>query len=236
MRRGRLVVFAKQPVEGAVKTRMAPPLELVDATELYRHMLDDVLAVSAAAARWLGLEALVAVHPPQAVREVARQTPAPLACVAQRGRDLASRMAWAVAEAGAAAAWPVLLRGSDSPGLAPEAIAEALRSLRDADVVIVPDLDGGYSLVGLRRPAPGLFDHPMSTASVAEDTRAAAIRLGRSVQVLAPCFDLDCAADLRWLAEARDRVAALCPRTLAFLDERNLWRHARSAAQPASSR
>lgn len=231
MRAGQLVVFARQPLEGAVKTRMVPPLSAAEAAQLYAHMLDDVLALSAAAARVLGLEPVLAVHPPGAVAEMARRAPAPFRAVAQRGRDLAERMAWAVGEAAAAARWPVLLRGSDSPMLPLEAIAETLEALRQVDLAIVPDRDGGYSLIGLRRPAPHLFEHPMSTPSVAEDTRARARHLGLTVRALAPRFDVDSVEDLRWLAEARPRGGGvLCPRTLAYLDQADLWRHLSGAA------
>ena len=93
-----------------------------------------------------------------------------------------------------------------------------------ADLVIRPDRDGGYSLVALRRPAPGLFAHPMGTSSVLRDTLACAGSLGLRVHLLDAGFDLDRIEDLRWLAEARARERALpCPRTLAYLDERDLW-------------
>ena len=72
-------------------------------------------------------------------------------------------MTWAVREAAAAGAQRILLRGSDSPTLDAEVVREALAALREFDLVLRPDYDGGYSLVGLRRPAAGLFDHPMST-------------------------------------------------------------------------
>lgn len=236
MRRGRLVVFAKQPVPGRVKTRMSPPLSDEDAAELYARMLDDVLAASAVAVERFGLEGVLAVDPPGAVDALARRAPPAFRCVAQRGAGLAARMTRALSEAGAADAWPALLRGSDSPALAPEAIGAALDALREVDLVLIPDLDGGYSLVGVRRPAQGLFAHAMSTGRVAEDTLAAAARAGLSARSLAASFDLDTVADLRWLAEARLRGAGhLCRRTLAFLDERDLWRHVSPPAQPAGS-
>jgi glycosyltransferase A (GT-A) superfamily protein (DUF2064 family) len=90
--------------------------------------------------------------------------------------------------------------------------------------VICPDRDGGYNLVGLARPAPGLFAHPMSTASVLADTLARARAGGLTHTALPAGFDLDTAADLALLAEARRRGAAgACPRTLAFLDRHALW-------------
>ena len=71
----------------------------------------------------------------------------------------------------------------------------------------------------------GLFDHAMSTPSVLEDTLANARRLGLRSRVLGESFDLDRIEDLRWLADARVAGgASLCPNTLAYLDEHDLWR------------
>ena len=224
---GALVVFAKAPRPGEVKTRMTPPLRPEEAADFYRCMLEDVLAETARIAPALGLEPLLAVHPPAAVRELASVAPASFRVVAQRGADLGRRMEWAVAEAAAGGARAICLRGSDSPALGAAAIRSALRGLADADLALSPDRDGGYNLVALRRPAPGLFDHPMSTASVLEDTLARARRLGLRARILEPSFDLDSLADLGSLAEARRADPRLpCPRTLAWLDRRGPWEEA----------
>jgi rSAM/selenodomain-associated transferase 1 len=229
--RGRLVVFAKQPLAGAVKTRLTPPLGASEAAELYACMLQDVLAVSAGAARELDLEAVLALHPGRVAMELAREAPAPFRVVAQCGMSLPERMEWAVGEAAAAAATPVLLRGSDSPMLAPVQIGAALDALSDHDVVIVPDRDGGYSLVGLARPVRGLFEHAMSTRTVAEDTRSSATGMGLSTRLLEASFDVDTVEDLALLAASRQALGDLCPRTLGYLDEHDLWRHLEPAAQ-----
>jgi len=80
----------------------------------------------------------------------------------------------------------------------------------------------------VRKPAPGLFDHPMSTRTVLADTLANASALGLRAEVQRASFDLDTANDLSRLAAARSGpsaacVAELCPRTLSFLDEQGLW-------------
>ena len=235
MSRGRLVVFAKQPLPGAVKTRLTPPFSASEAAELYACMLQDVLAVSAVAARELDLEAVLALHPGRAAMELAREAPAPFRVVAQCGMSLAERMEWAVGEAAAAAAGPVLLRGSDSPMLAPVQIGALHGALSDDAVVILPDRDGGYSLVGVAKPVRGLFEHAMSTRTVAEDTRSSAARLGLSTRLLEASFDVDTVQDLALLAEFRQELGDLCPRTLGYLDERNLWRHLEPAAQGSVS-
>ncbi len=237
MKRGRLVVFARQPLAGAVKTRLTPPFSPGDAAELYACMLDDVLEVSSAAAREHELEPILALHPGRAARELAQRAPSGFRVVAQRGRDLSQRMQWALGEAAAADSWPTLLRGSDSPMLGAERVAEVVRVLEEDDVAIVPDRDGGYSMVGLQHFVPGIFRHTMSTTTVAEDTRSRAAHMGLSSRVLAAGFDVDRADDLRLLAEARcGPDADLCPRTLAFLDERDLWGHLAPAAQGLGTR
>jgi glycosyltransferase A (GT-A) superfamily protein (DUF2064 family) len=173
-----------------------------------------------------GLEPVLAVHPPEAVSSLAERAPAAFRVIAQRGADLGARMSFAVAEAAAGGLTPILVRGSDSPGLTPETLSEAVERLGTADLVVCPDRDGGYNLVGLHTPSAGLFSHRMSTATSLDELleRAAARRL--SVARLAEGFDLDTIVDLTWLAQARDRGDTLpCPRTLAFLDEHRLWRY-----------
>jgi hypothetical protein len=225
---GALVVFAKLPVPGQVKTRMVPPLTPRQAADLYSELLGDVLAASARIARSLGLVPTLAAYPPTAVHEFSDKL-APEFCVfPQLGKNLGERMAGAVSEAGARGADRILLRSSDSPILDGSKIGAALLALDDYDLVISPDLDGGYNLIGLREPAPGLFDHPMSTATVLEDTLANASAQGLRAHLQDGTFDLDTAEDLQLLAGARAgassaAVSQLCPRTLAYLDAEDLW-------------
>jgi rSAM/selenodomain-associated transferase 1 len=218
-----VVVFVKRPEPGAVKTRMCPPLTPEQAAALYAAMLEDVLISTAVAARSAGADAWLAVHPPDAVGELAARWPG-FHTVAQSGADLAQRMERAVASAADAGYARILLRGSDNPALPRSAISDGLAALGDADLAVGPDRDGGYGWVALRRPAPGLFDHPMSTASALADTLARAAALGLRARTLAAHFDIDTAADLAWLAAARSRgEAGECPRTLALLDRLRLW-------------
>jgi len=219
-----VVVFAKRPVPGAVKTRMCPPLTPVQAAALYGAMLDDVLASTATAAASIGAAAWLAVDPPDAVAQLAQRCPPGFHAIAQRGADLGARMEHAVARAAEAGFTRILLRGSDNPALDPSAIAAGFAALDDADLAVGPDRDGGYGWIALRRPAPGLFDHPMSTASVLDDTLARAAARGLRARTLPGHFDLDTAADLAELAGARARGETNeCPRTLALLDELELW-------------
>lgn len=225
LHRGVIAVFAKRPESGRVKTRMSPPLTPEQAAQLYACLLDDSLEATSVAARQHGLEAVLAASPPEACGELAGRCPPVFRVVAQRGVDLAARMEHAVAEAAAGGARRILLRGSDSPTLDSAVIGEALLALDRFDLVVCPDRDGGYSLIGLKQPVHGLFSHPMSTGRVLDDTLANAARAALTAHTLAPRFDLDSIGDLRWLAEARrESDPPPCPRTLTFLDEYDIWR------------
>ena len=229
-----ITLFAKRPDPGLVKTRMSPALSPQEAADLYAALLDDALVETDRTAQRLGLVAVLSVHPAAARHEFADRLaslgddPAThFRVVAQRGRDLAQRMEWAVAEAVAGGARKVILRGSDCPILDDKAVESALLALDDCDVVLSPDRDGGYVLLGLREPAPELFRLEMSTPDVARETLERAGALGLSTHRLAPSFDIDTVADLAQLAEARERgLARACPRTLAFLDQHGLWSRA----------
>jgi len=219
------VVFAKAPRPGEVKTRLTPPLTPETAAALYAALLADVLRTTAAIADSLGLDPWLAVHPPDACAEMSRRAPSGFRVLAQRGRTLSQRMEWVARETAAAGAARILLRGSDSPLLDRDRVAAALAALGEVDVSLCPDLDGGYSLVGLRGPAPGLFDHPMSTRSVLEDTLANAAAAGLSTRTLEASFDIDTIEDLGRLAAFREAPeAALCRLTFAYLDDHDLWR------------
>jgi rSAM/selenodomain-associated transferase 1 len=221
-----LVIFAKSPRPGYVKTRMCPPLTPREAADLYAAMLEDVMHESARAAKEIGLEVLVALDPRSDPGEFINRVSRGFAAVPQRGADLGQRMTSAIDEALARGAAKVMLRGSDNPALGVERIAEVEAGLNEYDLVVSPDLDGGYGMIGLRRPAAGLFDHPMSTGSVLRDTLANARSLGLSVRVTEPSFDLDQYRDLVRLRELPEGVASRrCKRTLACCHERDLWRY-----------
>lgn len=217
-----LVVFAKRPEPGRVKTRMCPPFTPEQAAAFYGCLLQDVLDAMAEAAPPLGIGLRVALHPPEAVAEPGVPIPASFGRVEQRGVDLSARMQHAIDQAAMDGFGPILIRGSDSPALDGDTLAAALEALGQADVVLCPDMDGGYNLVGVRRPAPGLFAHEMSTGSVLQDTMARGEALGLRCSVLPSGFDIDTADDLRTLRHTADAMR-LCSRTVAFLDRHGLW-------------
>ena len=221
---GALIVFAKRPEPGRVKTRMCPPLTAEEAAEFYAAMLDDVLEASAVMARGAGLEPILAIDPPDAVAAFEARMPDEFRVLPQRGSDLSARMERAAADAFQAGFAPVLLRGSDSPAMQPETVSAACEALTKNDLVLCPDLDGGYNLVGLARPAPGVFDHPMSRSSVLEDTLSLAEARGLCCATLPPGFDIDTADDLAHLRQAfSEGENHHFSRTIHFLSQHRLW-------------
>lgn len=221
MSRGWLIVFAKAPRAGLVKTRMSPPLSPEQASGLYAAMLGDVLEASAAFAEKLDLEPVLAFHPPDAVAEMIARTPPVFRLQVQRGLGLGERMANAFAEAAAAGAPFAILRGSDSPALEyAQFEASSLQLAQGVDVVLTPDEAGGYVLVGQRAPDPRIFDVPMSTDDMYARTVSHCADLGLHVYETKPSFDLDRVGDLTALDPlAAEQSLDLCPRTVQAIAE-----------------
>ena len=194
-----LLVMAKQPAPGRVKTRLCPPLRPGQAAGLYRAMLGDVLEEMSG----VGRRRFLAVHPPGA--ELPGLPTAAFERLDQRGDGLAERMVEAFAAVFEHGCAPVVMRNSDSPGLPAARVEQALDRLADpgVDVVLGPDGGGGYYLVGLNRPQPRLFTEvAMSTGSMLDATLAVADTLGLGVKLLEPALDVDRPEDLAALAEA----------------------------------
>ncbi len=223
-RAGKVVVFAKVPMEGRVKTRMSPPLSPRQAADLYGAMLGDVLEATVRFAESLLLEPVLALHPGSACAEWAHRVPPGYRVIAQRGGSLAERMANAVDDEAEPGGGPILLRGSDSPALPGKRLEAALLALEDHDIVLSPDRDGGYSLIGLGGAWPGLFAVPTSTGHVLTDTLCRAEALGARAALIEGGFDLDRIEDLSALrAVAEGPEAGLCARTLAYLEREQIW-------------
>jgi hypothetical protein len=198
-----VIVFTRAPVAGRVKTRLAVRLGAERAARLHERLTSAALA-SAAAARCGAVELhSTARHAWLAALCRARGIPLRL----QGGGDLGSRMARAT-RAALRRAPRVLLIGSDCPELGPRELARAARWLRGAaDVVLAPAHDGGYALIGLKRPADFLFrDVAWGTEHVCAETvrrlKAAHWRL----RMLDAVHDVDRPEDLEriaWLRAAR---------------------------------
>jgi rSAM/selenodomain-associated transferase 1 len=194
-----VAVMAKVPGAVAAKSRLQPPLTPAQATELYRCFLADRLDGLLSVA---GVRHVVAFTPPEAGALMAGFAPPGFGLVAQRGGDLGERLSGLLTDLLSAGHDGAIAIDSDSPTLPMAYVADAARVLEReaADVVLGPCEDGGYYLIGLRAPAPALFqDIPWSTDQVLRLTREKAEDLHLRVHLLPPWFDVDTEADLRRL-------------------------------------
>ena len=100
-----------------------------------------------------------------------------------------------------------IIIGTDIPGITVSLISMAFKNLEDHDIVLGPTLDGGYYLVGLRAPTPGLFENiPWSTDTVFSLTQEKAQAMGLSLKILPMLRDLDTIGDLQaFIQESKDR-------------------------------
>lgn len=191
-----IVVFAKAPRPGRVKTRLIPALGAAGAAALARRFLAETLGQALAAD--VGPVALcVAGGARDAwVRALARD--AGVALWPQGRGGLGTRMAVALTRMRTEAGAPALLIGTDAPALEAGRLRRAAHALARADAVFVPTVDGGYALVGLAGDAPQLFSGMRwSHAGVMADTRArAAAAELRLVELGPPLHDVDEPADL----------------------------------------
>lgn len=194
-RRSTLVVFAKAPVPGRVKTRLAADLGDDEAVRIYRAIgSETVRAVRAGAWRtsiWISTDEPADLLAVSEWLDVDRTD-----LRSQRGADLGARMYDAI-RTELTRADQVVVIGTDIPGIGPETIEGALKALEESEIVIGPATDGGYYLIGMRRPHPELFRNiSWSTDTVLERTLAAAGQSKLSVTLLEAKTDVDTLSDV----------------------------------------
>lgn len=211
-----LIIFAKAPIAGQVKTRLCPPLTPDEAASLHGSFVLDAVERSktAIATHRLLLDRYLACAP--SARHVFFQILEErhgVKLLDQVGEDLGARMAHACSTVFSSGYQQVLLVGTDVPSLPLDTYRDALAVLADHDLVLGPARDGGYYLIGLKRPAPELFaDIPWSTDRVLDLTRQKADRLGFKTGLLPAQRDIDTIDDL-----------------FALIEEANLGHEARGA-------
>ena len=200
---GVLGVFAKAPVPGRVKTRLARDIGPVAAAAVYRRLGRQVVTAAVAS----GYRTIVWFTPPSgcdAVRVWLDGVGAAAFCP-QTGGNLGARLVHAFGHSFAAGDGAVVIIGTDAPGVNRHIVAAAFRTLRVHDLVLGPSLDGGYYLVGLTAPQPALFRAiPWSTKDVLRATEARARALGLSFRLLTPLRDVDRVQDARALGLLSD--------------------------------
>ena len=195
--RPRLAIFARVPVHGQVKTRLAASVGADAALRAYEALLASTLRKLLP--RWGSFEPEIWVDGDlDAFAAWQRRNPAigqrelRLPLFAQGEGDLGQRMAWAFDQG------VNVLVGTDIPEMTASYVEEAVAALRVADLVLGPTEDGGYCLIGMNSPRGELFEGiPWGTADVLSSTLYAASTL--RVELLDAMWDVDDAEDLeRW--------------------------------------
>jgi hypothetical protein len=210
-----LLVIAKRPAPGQTKTRLTPPLSPEQAAQLYECFLSDTLAVARAAP---DVTRLINYAPDEA-KDYFRALAPDFGLVPQIGADLGERLDNALTHCLSDGFTRAVIMDSDSPTLPAAHLAQAFHALEEADVVLGPCDDGGYYLIGLKRPAPRLTrEVMMSTPHVLRDTLALARRLRLKTALLPTWYDVDTSAELsRLRSELAAHPNGAAPATRAFL-------------------
>ncbi len=211
-----LVIMAKAPRPGAVKTRLTSNLSSKAVTDFYCCLLDDTLAL----ARSL-TDVEVAIMCPQAdVSELEKLAGSETSIVAQIGEGLAAGLTSVFAHFADRLPRRIIAFNSDSPHLPRSVLEDAFETLAKHDVVVGPTHDGGYYLVGARSSHPSLFaGDGMGTSTALERLLSRARALELSVGFAAPFYDIDVVDDLTRLAEELRLAPAKASRTAAWLKE-----------------
>jgi rSAM/selenodomain-associated transferase 1 len=197
-----VIVIAKMPLPGQVKTRLTPPFSPQEAALLARAALIDTLEAVAATPVARRLLALSSPEPQSAPPWL----PAGFEVIPQRGGGLDERLAGAFTDA-YAGGMPMVLIGMDTPQVTPELLVDAATPLvsGEADAVLGPAADGGFWLLGLRAPNWSLLRGvPMSRADTGQEQLARLHAAGLRVALMPELTDVDYARDAM-------RVAASIP-------------------------
>ena len=197
-----LIIFARAPRRGTVKTRLAASVGEDEALRIYRDLGSHAADVSASG-DW---HTLVAFTPDDAEPDTRRWLGEHLSYAPQGSGDLGARLARSIHDALQSGAESVVVIGTDCPDLTSGEIATAFAALDGADVVLGPATDGGYYLIGLRAEHPSLFSGmTWSATNTLALTLERAAKAGLRVALLPPRPDIDTVEDLRaW----QDRLAA----------------------------
>lgn len=210
-----LVIMAKAPRPGMVKTRLTESLPTPVVLALYRCLLQDTFALAQSLE---GVEVTVMCPKPDQA-ELAEFFAQAVQVVAQQGRGLAAGLT-SVFHRFTPGGQHVIAFNSDSPHLSSSVLKNAFELLVSHDTVVGPTHDGGYYLVGAKSSHPTLFENDgMGTQSALDRLLTRTKALGLSTGFTEPFYDIDIANDLVQLARELQLAPAKAPRTAGWFRE-----------------
>lgn len=213
MKSGVIVFFTRVPSAGGAKTRLLPLLTPEQCRVLQNAFIRDIFATLNATSR----KVVVCYTPPgeeEALKKALGADARPHALLPQRGASLGRKMHNAICDVLEQGHEACLLLGSDIPLLSAEAVEAGFRQLEGHDVFLSPTEDGGYCMIGMKKPHPELFEMEYGGSSVYDATKRKAEELGLRCAVGAMQWDVDEPQDLLRLKELLEREAAPpCPQT-----------------------
>lgn len=215
-----LVVMAKAPVAGQVKTRLAATIGVERATDLYSgFLLDTMSTASRVAAVRFDVEVLVCYAPDGSWPSFERIGLAGTSKLPQRGTDLGERIGNCFDDLNALGSSAVVIIGADSPTLSGDLIHEAFDALASgSDLVLGPTLDGGYYLIAARHLHAHLFEGvAWSSSSVFRSTLERAAELRLRLHTLPQWYDVDESTDLDRLISDLEGDISNCRHTRRIL-------------------
>jgi rSAM/selenodomain-associated transferase 1 len=190
-----IVIFVKYPAPGKVKTRLGAQIGYRLAADLYHLFIDQTLEI---ARRAEADNIYIAYEPKERSDDFEKLVPDGFNCFPQHGQDLGQRMLNAFEYVLNQNSNKVIILGSDSPTLPVHIVKDAFTRLAAFDLVLGPAEDGGYYLIGVKRPYQGIFDNiEWSSPSVLQNTLERASELGIHYSLLPQWYDVDTLADLR---------------------------------------
>jgi uncharacterized protein len=219
-----LGIMTKAPEPGKVKTRLTPPLTPVESAEINKCFLRDLgQAITSAAESSPGIG--VGVYTPKGSESAyADILPPEFLLLPQRGTDFGERLIFAAEDLFTVGFESVCLINSDSPTVPASSFASAANELAKAGerIVLGPSDDGGYYLIGLKKPNRMLFEEiDWSTERVFQQTMARAAEIGIEVKLLPTGFDVDDGVTLQrlWseIAEENSASPSIAPHTSFYL-------------------
>lgn len=212
-----ILFFVKDPVEGAVKSRLAAELGEKITLEIYRNFILDMLATLDRC----DADCLICVYPGYALNKIKQWLGIKYQYLPQEGENLGARMKNSFINAFGMRYAQAILLGSDIPDLPLDIINRALQIRGTNDVTIGPARDGGYYLIGFQKETfiPEVFDHMhWSGTTVLRDTLHRVIQSGLRVHLLPAWSDVDTLEDLLALLHRNSSGRGSCPKTMACLD------------------